>query len=154
MSVIAVTEEGKILMIEDEQPSRGTVTTVPGGRVDEGETPHEAMVRELLEETGYASDDWELLWARQPVMKLDWAVYSFLARGCRKVSDIKLDAGERITLKELTFDEFVAEAKKLEFHEIGIALYLLRALAEPGKIDEVKKLFLGAPPSHKATAGK
>ena len=34
---------------------------IPGGMIDPGEDPAVAAARELLEETGYVSDDWEPL---------------------------------------------------------------------------------------------
>lgn len=49
-----------ILIQEQEQPDKpGPFLSLPGGRCDESEKPLEAAKRELLEETGYASDDWE-----------------------------------------------------------------------------------------------
>ena len=38
-----------------------SVLSPAAGMIDEGETPLEAARRELLEETGYAADDWEKL---------------------------------------------------------------------------------------------
>lgn len=144
ITVIPVTEDGKILLIQDEQPGRPPITVLPAGRLEPGETPDAAAKRELLEETGYETDDLKLLWAHQPVMKLDWAVYFFLARNCRKVAEPQNDPGEKITLLPVTFDDLVERAKNgADFHGIGVALYLLRALASPGKIDEVRKQWLG-----------
>lgn len=144
ITTIPITEDGKILLIEDEQPGRPSITVLPAGRLEPGEPPDVGARRELLEETGYMTDDIELLWSHQPVMKLDWAVYFFLARNCRKVSEPQNDPGEKITLKPVSFDELIELAKSgIDFHGIGVALYLLRALATPGKIDEVRREWLG-----------
>src|SRR5687768_9607031 len=48
--VIGVNEEGKILLINDEQPHRLPVLTPPGGKVEKGEDPPTAVIRELEEE--------------------------------------------------------------------------------------------------------
>src|SRR3990167_56699 len=53
VTVIAVTEDDKIILLDEEQPGRKPFLAVPGGQVDEGETFEQAGRRELLEETGY-----------------------------------------------------------------------------------------------------
>lgn len=107
VTVIPVLENGKILIIDDEQPGRTSALTFPGGRLNQGEDPEAAAQRELLEETGYEVGDVQLWSSEQPITKLDWAWYSFIARGCKKVTEPHLDAGERITVREVSFEELV-----------------------------------------------
>jgi 8-oxo-dGTP diphosphatase len=45
-------DTGRVLMLTGEVPDRGTVYETPGGGVEPGETPEEAVVRELEEELG------------------------------------------------------------------------------------------------------
>lgn len=42
-----------LLLLRQGHKSHGNTYGVPAGKVDDGETPDEAMVRELFEETGY-----------------------------------------------------------------------------------------------------
>lgn len=106
VGIIPVTPEGKIIITEEEQPGRDKFLSIPGGQIDDGETACAAAARELREETGYIVDELRLLTAEQPSSKIDWAVYVFVGINCRKAGDLELDAGERITPRPVTFDEF------------------------------------------------
>src|SRR5690606_34070604 len=78
-SVLAVAS-GKLLLVRDTQPHRGTVLTTPGGRVDPGESPEAAALRELAEETGYRAGMVELLVTFEPSHKIEWQSHYYLAR--------------------------------------------------------------------------
>lgn len=103
--VVPILPGKKLLLLEDEQPGRGTVITFPGGRIDGEESPDAAAKRELLEETGLAPGELVFWKANQPVSKVDWALFFFIAHGCAKAAEPHLDAGERITTREVTLDE-------------------------------------------------
>src|SRR5664279_401756 len=69
VSVICVVD-GKLLVIDDEQPHLGSRQSFPGGRVDnEDETIEAAAQREILEETGYSFKHWRLIKVSQPYRK-------------------------------------------------------------------------------------
>ncbi len=60
--VAAITPDRRVVMIEQFRHGTGEVTLeLPGGCIDEGESPAEACARELLEETGYAGDPVEII---------------------------------------------------------------------------------------------
>ncbi len=109
VDVIAV-RDGKILVVEQEQPGTGVFYSFPGGRHDvEAENELQAGQRELLEETGMQFRNWKLIAAFQPHLKIDWVVYTFLATEFVSQREQELDAGERITVVPKT----VAEIKEL-----------------------------------------
>lgn len=57
VNIIAITENGELLFVEQYRHGSRTVTLeIPGGMVDPGEDYLSAGARELLEETGYAGD--------------------------------------------------------------------------------------------------
>src|SRR3989344_2576397 len=97
----------KILLSREEQPQKPLTNTFLGGRMEEGEEPLVTAKRELLEETGLESSDWELLKVFEPDGKIDWTIYLFIARNCKKVAEQNLDAGEKIEVKEVNFEEFL-----------------------------------------------
>ncbi len=106
-NILAFTEDGKIIIIDQQQPGKENFLDIPVGRVDEGEDLEMAARRELLEETGYACDNIELWHSVQLINKIDWTIYFFVAKGCKKVAQQKLDAGEKIEVKLVELEEFL-----------------------------------------------
>lgn len=105
LKVIAV-NNGKIVLLEQEQPGLNKFYDLPGGRHDyENEDELEATKRELLEETGMRFNDWKLIEAWQPAPKIESFVYIFLAQNLIDTSEQKLDAGEKIKVHWRTLEE-------------------------------------------------
>ncbi|MBM3256715.1 MAG: NUDIX domain-containing protein [Candidatus Liptonbacteria bacterium] len=132
----------KILIQTEEQPDREEpFESLPGGRPDGEEEPLVTAKRELLEETGYSSDDWELWNARRPVGKMEWTVYTYIARGCMKKQEPTLDAGEKIKSRLISLEEFLELADDPTFQERDMKLDLLRAKLDPQAKESLRKLF-------------
>src|SRR3990167_7476624 len=85
--VIPLTTDEKIIICDQEQPAREPFLSMIGGMIDEGEEPLTAAKRELLEETGYEASEITLFDEFHPHIKLDWTVYTYLAKGCKKVAE-------------------------------------------------------------------
>ncbi len=141
--VFPVLPDGKIIMTEQEQPGKIPFIGATGGRVDEGEDILTAAKRELLEESGYEAEEFILWDARHPVTKIDWVVYTFIAKGLKKVADMHLDAGEKIKLLHLTLEELinVATDKDIYFAEQEIVSKFIEAKFDPKKKEELEELF-------------
>lgn len=67
---------------------RSVTFQLPAGLLEDGEDPLEAAKRELLEETGYASDDWRSLgrFIADSNYGANWA-HAFLALDARRVAE-------------------------------------------------------------------
>ena len=104
---VAITEDNEVLMVEQYRHAADIISLeIPGGVVDEGENPQQALRRELLEETGYQFDDFELLCIVSPNPSTgNNQVYSYLAKGGKKVQEQSLDDAEDINVKKYTIDE-------------------------------------------------
>lgn len=137
---IPITADGRILILEEEQPGKLPVTTFPGGRINEGEDVVSAARRELLEETGYEASSIELWYANQPVTKIDWAIYVLFARGCAKTKAQSLDGGERIKVEEIDFEKFLELASTGAF-DPEVTVKVLEAKLDARKMAELKSLF-------------
>jgi 8-oxo-dGTP pyrophosphatase MutT (NUDIX family) len=111
VNAVAITEDNKILMVHQYRHAAGIVSLeIPGGVIDDGETPEQALRRELLEETGYLFDDFELLctiYANPSTANNQ--TRCFLARGGKKVQEQHLDEQEDIIVETFT----IAEVKRL-----------------------------------------
>lgn len=144
VSLLPVLDDGKIILAKQEQPNSEPFIGTIGGRIEEGEDPLDAAEREMLEESGYSTNKLILWNAVQPLSKIDWAIYTFIAKGCKKVADLNLDSGEKIELLFLTFDEFVEISTENDnFRDNDIALIMLKAKQKRSDLEEMKKLFLG-----------
>jgi ADP-ribose pyrophosphatase len=142
-SVIPVLEGRKLLIEEDEQPGRGMKITFPGGQIEDGEDPEVGARREFLEETGYSADTFTLWQETKPVGKTDWKVYTYIARGCKKITEPHLDAGERIKVKEITFDELIDLAEHPRFQNKELVLDLVKAKYDPEERRGLEEALFG-----------
>lgn len=139
--IIPITDNKEIIMSKQEQPGKVPFIGTIGGRMDEGEGPLEAAKRELLEETGYEAAVWELFDAAQPVSKIDWSVYIFVAKGCHKVAGQNLDGAEKIELMFVSFHEFVDLVLGKNFGDQELRVKLLEAKLDPAKMAGIKRQF-------------
>lgn len=107
VNIIALTKDEKVVMIE--QFRHGTeeiILEIPGGMIDDGENPEVAARRELVEETGFSSDEFILLGKSNPNPAIqNNAMYHYLAANCEKSGETSFDEHESILTKLVSLEE-------------------------------------------------
>lgn len=111
VKTIAIKDD-KIVITHQKQPRKTWFYDVPGGRNDVPEENELAAAqRELREETGMSFRTWRLVEVHQPLMKIDWLVYTFLATDFDSQIAQDLDGGELIEVQAVSFDELKSLAQ-------------------------------------------
>tara|TARA_Y100001934_G_C12157429_1_gene680296 strand:- start:19 stop:591 length:573 start_codon:yes stop_codon:yes gene_type:complete len=100
VNLVAIDAEQRCVMIRQYRFGVGyTTLETPGGMVDPGEDSLTAAKRELLEETGYVSDDWSYLGAVEPNPAFHGHLcHHWLAQGARQARPPEPDDGELIEI--------------------------------------------------------
>lgn len=126
VNVIALNAENQVILIE--QFRHGTdeiILEIPGGMIDDGEAPETAARRELLEETGFTSDEFVYLGKSRPnpAIQNNW-IYHFAALSCEQIQDTDFDEHESVVTKLISLDEIPAMIENEQItHSLVLAAF-------------------------------
>lgn len=139
--ILAITQDKKILVLREQQAGSKKVWQLPGGRMGRGEMPARAAQRELLEETGFQAKKLMHWYSTLPLSHMDWVIYTFVATGCKKVQAQRLDAGEKISVRELPWKKFEKLVLTRKLRNPEMTIRLLQAKLDAKKMQKLKKLL-------------
>lgn len=142
--VLPILKNGNILLTRQEQPARKPFISLPGGGIEENEDSIIAAKRELLEEAGAISLDWKHWLTFDGTTNVATFVDYFIARNCEIIQEIQPDSGEKISLFEVSFDEFLELSSDENFHHHWNLLPILyEARLKKEKYEELKEFLYG-----------
>jgi ADP-ribose diphosphatase len=100
VNVIPLTEDNQVVMVRQYRHGTGEVTLeIPGGLIDDGDTPEQAAWRELLEETGYGAEEMIPLGFVYPNPAIqNNKCFTFFAKNAMRVGQQDQDGGEDIEM--------------------------------------------------------
>ena len=123
-NILAVTKNREAVLIKQyRHGARDILWEIPGGVVEDDESPLVGVKRELLEETGYAASEIIHLGKIYPNPAFQTnTMYCFLALDAERVSEQNLDDGEDIEVHLVPLDELIAMTRRGDFpHALQVA---------------------------------
>ena len=116
VTILALTKQQEVLLIKQyRHGAQKILWELPGGAVDEGEDPIHAAKRELLEETGYTSDNIIEVGRVSPNPASHTnLMHAYVALDAQKVGNQTLDEIEEIEVYPIPLDEVILMVKNGE----------------------------------------
>ena len=119
VTIVALTKQQEVLLIKQyRHGAQKIIWEMPGGAVNDGEEPTHAAKRELLEETGYTSDNIIEVGRVSPNPASHTnLMYAYVALDAWKVGDQSLDEIEEIEVYPVPLDEVIRMVKDGELQQ-------------------------------------
>ncbi|MEU0676118.1 NUDIX hydrolase [Streptomyces sp. NPDC006172] len=128
VAVLALTVTGEVLVTRQFRPGPGRlVHELPGGYIEDGETPAAAAERELLEETGYAGD-LEVVGSCFADSYSSAVRFCAVSRNCTREQSPRPDSTEFMEVSEVSLPELRRLLRSGDVTDVDLAYIGLDAL--------------------------
>jgi 8-oxo-dGTP pyrophosphatase MutT (NUDIX family) len=127
--IIALTEQNELLLVRQFRHAVAETTLeLPAGHVEKGESHEEAARKELLEETGYVGDQFELVASLSPsTSRFTNRMWCYFVRNVRPAPGAEIEAGLKCVRWSGDLKSLVAEPA---FYSCGNWAALMAAVAQ------------------------
>lgn len=128
VSIVAIDDCGKVFMVRQYRFGVDAVTLeIPAGKLEKGEDPYSAAMRELCEETGYTTPELVSLGECYPTPAYcSEKIYLYLAKDLTYKGQ-KLDQGEFLNVERYDLDTLCKMVLNNEIRDSKTAIGLLKA---------------------------
>ena len=138
----AVTDEGKMVMVRQyRKPAGRVMLEVPAGKIDSGEEPLSAAIRELKEETGYTATEVKFMTSFYPsVGYSEEVLYLYLCTGLEQ-GEPDPDENEAIDIEEMDVEDLFSMIMKGRINDAKtlVAVMMVREEIASGKLPVGRK---------------
>jgi ADP-ribose pyrophosphatase len=125
VGIVAVSGGEVILVTQYRRTSGRVLLEIPAGKIEKGETPRQAAVREMAEEIGYSGKLEPLMkWYLAPGYSTE-LMHVFVATRLRKIERGPLDDDENIRIKKMKLDAAVRKCLSGEIKDSKTVAALL-----------------------------
>lgn len=108
VAIVAITDDNEVVLVKQYRKAiEDFLLEAPAGKLEYGEDPLECAKRELREETGYTTDNIELLTATYPSPGYTTEkIYIYLAKDLKQGSQ-ELDEGEYLEVEKININTLI-----------------------------------------------
>ena len=135
VGIVAIRDDSVILVTQYRRAADKVLLEIPAGKIENGETPKEAAVREMAEEIGYAGTIKPLLkWYLAPGYSTE-LMHVFIATNLREITRGPLDEDENIRRRKVRLSVAI---KKCLNGKINDAKTIAALLAYYNRSDSIR----------------
>ncbi|MFL6524776.1 MAG: NUDIX hydrolase [Nitrososphaera sp.] len=135
VGIVAIKDDSVILITQYRRATDKVLLEIPAGKIEKGETPREAAVREMAEEIGYAGNLKPMLkWYLAPGYSTE-LMHIFIATSLREIARGPLDEDENIKIRKIRLSEAI---KKCLNGKINDAKTIAALLAYYNRSDSIR----------------
>ena len=141
VTVVPITDRGRFVLVgQYRYPHGSTQWEAPAGRLEEGEEPQRAALRELREETGYTADRLVPLPGFYPTGGISaHYAHAFCALDCRRVDVPRPEASEQLIVRTFERHEIEALLDAGRLRDAFTALPLAYTLRRPELLGSTRR---------------
>mgnify|MGYP001409703467 CR=1 FL=1 len=107
-AILAIDENNKVILVKQHRFPHGYVIEIPAGTLEKREEPKKCAFREFEEETGYVAKKMTPLITYYPSIGYNTeAIHCFVASGLKKISNLKLDEDEILSVIKIDLTKII-----------------------------------------------